>query len=497
MMQAEFKRENHKSFFVIKDTRLDSGEQTHAVYDLEMLCENQIQGILPASIHSFNGETEIYYDISTKQTLRVLFEKRKLVKDDLKWLFSGIHEAVCGLEKYFLDMECLLIDPDYIYINVAKKQVYLLYYPYPEESFETGVEQLAEYILDKICNEDEQTVVYAYNFYRFVKEEKGDLISVFLQLERSDFHSEKETEEQKLIQKQIQKQVQTQIETGDFLSTNEEELYLNEDLLRTEDENNSLTVNHLKVKRVIIFGFFALFGVGIMAFEAWRNQLGFEDLMTKKETIVGFAVCILSVLGFILFSIIDFVREKMKNREIGTPKNVIENKNHNKNTENAASDGFIDVDRDFFSQMDLETTDCEDDKKTEYDNDEQTPYGKTDSSNPMNENDMYETVLLQENCYVEQRILIGKIKGKKRQIDLSTFPFVIGKSKEQADYVIDDPSISRIHARFTLRDGIVFLTDLNSTNGSMKNGIRLQPNELVEVEAEDEIKFGRVTFTYY
>ncbi|MDD6657915.1 MAG: DUF6382 domain-containing protein [Lachnospiraceae bacterium] len=497
MMQAEFKRENHKSFFVIKDTRLDSCEQTHAVYDLEMICENQIQGILPISLHSFNGETEIYYDISTKQTLRVLFEKKKFIKDDLKWLFSGIHEAVCGLEKYFLDMECLLIDPDYIYINMAKKRVYLLYYPYPEESFETGVEQLAEYILDKICNEDEQTVVYAYNFYRFVKEEKGDLISVFLQLEKSDFHSEKETEEQKLTQKQIQKQAQAQIETGDFLSTNEEELYLNEDLLHMEDENNSLTVNHSKVKRVIIFGFFALFGVGIMAFEAWRNQLGFEELMTKKETIVGFAVCILSVLGFILFSIIDYIHEKIGNKKIGTSKNMIENKNHYENTENAVPDGFIDMDRDFFPEMDLDKADCEDDEKIDYDNYGKTTYGEMDSSNSMNENDMYETVLLQENCYVEQRILIGKIKGKKRQIDLSAFPFVIGKSKEQADYVIDDPSISRIHARFTLRDGIVYLTDLNSTNGSMKNGIRLQPNELVEVEAEDEIKFGRVTFIYH
>ena len=176
---------------------------------------------------------------------------------------------------------------------------------------------------------------------------------------------------------------------------------------------------------------------------------------------------------------------------------MIENKNHYENTENAVPDGFIDMDRDFFPEMDFDKADCEDDEKIDYDNYGKTTYGEMDSSNSMNENDMYETVLLQENCYVEQRILVGKIKGKKRQIDLSTFPFIIGKNKDQADFVIDDSSISRIHARFTLRDGIVYLTDLNSTNGSMKNGIKLQPNELVEVEAEDEIKFGRVTFTYY
>lgn len=490
MMQAEFKRENHKSYFVIKDTRLDSNEQTRVVYDLEMLCENQIQGILPIYLHSFNGETELYYDISTKQTLHVLFEKKMFTREDLKWLFRGIQEAVCGLEKYLLDMEYLLIDPDYIYINMAEKEVYLLYYPYPEESFETGVEKFAEYILDKICNEDEQTVVYAYNFYRFVKEEKGDLISVFQKLEKSDFHIEREMEKPK----------QTQNETGEFFSADEEALYLNDDLFQTKGKEQPLTPAHMKVKRVIIFGFLALLGVGIMAFEAWQNQLGFEELMTKKETVVGFAVCILAILGFILFTLMDFIRDKAGNRKNEISQDAVDN-NKTGNTENDF-DVFSNMDEGIVSETELGKTyyddyEIEDYKKCNKQDYERTAYCETDRDSSPKADDMYETVLLQENCYIEQRILVGKIKGKKRQIDLSTFPFIIGKSKEQADYVIDDSSVSRIHARFTERDGIVYLTDLNSTNGSMKNGIKLQPNELVEVEAEDEIKFGRVTFTYY
>ena len=469
MMQAEFKRENHKSYFVIRDSRLDSDEHSHEVYDLEMLCENQMQGILPVSLHSFNGETELYYDISTKQTLRVLFEKKMFTREDLKWIFSGINEAVCELENYLLDMEYLLIDPDYIYINMTEKKVYLLYYPYPEESFESEVEKFAEYILDKICNEDEQTVVYAYNFYRYVKEEKGDLISVFQDMENSDANSEKEKSEQASKQMQVEK--------NELFQEDEETLYFDEELQQIKDNEKPSESNHLKEKRIIVFSFFALLGVGIMAFEAWQNQLGFEELFTKQETIIGLAITILAVLAFILFSVIDFVRDKAKDKKKDIYRDVDE-KNRNEVIEN-------DLDSIFSGN---EETFLETEKRVSF---------ETDRENSSKVDDMYETVLLQEDCYVEQRILVGKIKGKQRQIDLSSFPFIIGKSKEQADYVIDDPSISRIHARFTLRDGIVFLTDLNSTNGSMKNGIRLQPNELVELEAEDEIKFGRVTFTYH
>ena len=468
-MQAEFKRENHKSYFVIRDSRLDSDGHSHEVYDLEMLCENQMQGILPVSLHSFNGETELYYDISTKQTLRVLFEKKVFTREDLKWIFSGINEAVCELENYLLDMENLLIDPDYIYINMTEKKVYLLYYPYPEESFESEVEKFAEYILDKICNEDEQTVVYAYNFYRYVKEEKGDLISIFQDMENSDSNSEKEKSEQASKQMQVEK--------NELFQEDEETLYFDEELQQIKDNEKPSESNHLKEKRIIVFSFFALLGVGIMAFEAWQNQLGFEELLTKQETIIGLAITILAVLAFILFSVIDFVLDKAKDKKKDIYRDVDE-KNRNEVIENDLDSIFSGNEETF-----LET--------------ETGVSFETDRENSSKVDDMYETVLLQEDCYVEQRILVGKIKGKQRQIDLSSFPFIIGKSKEQADYVIDDPSISRIHARFTLRDGIVFLTDLNSTNGSMKNGIRLQPNELVELEAEDEIKFGRVTFTYH
>lgn len=469
MMQAEFKRENHKSYFVIRDSRLDSDGHSHEVYDLEMLCENQMQGILPVSLHSFNGETELYYDISTKQTLRVLFEKKVFTREDLKWIFSGINEAVCELENYLLDMENLLIDPDYIYINMTEKKVYLLYYPYPEESFESEVEKFAEYILDKICNEDEQTVVYAYNFYRYVKEEKGDLISIFQDMENSDSNSEKEKSEQASKQMQVEK--------NELFQEDEETLYFDEELQQIKDNEKPSESNHLKEKRIIVFSFFALLGVGIMAFEAWQNQLGFEELFTKQEIIIGLAITILAVLAFILFSVIDFVRDKAKDKKKDIYRDVDE-KNRNEVIENDLDSIFSGNEETF-----LET--------------ETGVSFETDRENFSKVDDMYETVLLQEDCYVEQRILVGKIKGKQRQIDLSSFPFIIGKSKEQADYVIDDSSISRIHARFTLRDGIVFLTDLNSTNGSMKNGIRLQPNELVELEAEDEIKFGRVTFTYH
>ena len=74
-MNTEYKRENHKSYLVVKNQEEDKEN-----YDLKMLCSNPIKGLLPISFHVFNGEEELYYDISTKQPLSILYEKREMGK---------------------------------------------------------------------------------------------------------------------------------------------------------------------------------------------------------------------------------------------------------------------------------------------------------------------------------------------------------------------------------------------------------------------------------
>jgi pSer/pThr/pTyr-binding forkhead associated (FHA) protein len=71
----------------------------------------------------------------------------------------------------------------------------------------------------------------------------------------------------------------------------------------------------------------------------------------------------------------------------------------------------------------------------------------------------------------------------------------VGTSPDFADILIDDRSVSRMHARISEdRSGNPLLTDLNSTNGTWINGIRLQPEESVPVGKGDVIRFGEAEF---
>lgn len=75
-------------------------------------------------------------------------------------------------------------------------------------------------------------------------------------------------------------------------------------------------------------------------------------------------------------------------------------------------------------------------------------------------------------------------------------PIVIGKRKEDADVVIDNRMVSRLHARISRENGEYMIEDLNSTNGTFKNGLRLAPYEKRKLMEGDEIRLGSTNILY-
>ena len=85
------------------------------------------------------------------------------------------------------------------------------------------------------------------------------------------------------------------------------------------------------------------------------------------------------------------------------------------------------------------------------------------------------------------RIVVGVDERGAHRTYEGLAPFEIGRDKEAA-LALPDSEVSRSHARFELRDGIVFVRDLESRNGTFLNGRRV--SEPIEVRVGDEIDVG-------
>lgn len=64
----------------------------------------------------------------------------------------------------------------------------------------------------------------------------------------------------------------------------------------------------------------------------------------------------------------------------------------------------------------------------------------------------------------------------------------IGRTSE-ADIVLDNPSVSRIHAVVELDNGGNYITDIGSTNGTWVNGVRIGSRTLLA--ANDQVMIGK------
>lgn len=104
------------------------------------------------------------------------------------------------------------------------------------------------------------------------------------------------------------------------------------------------------------------------------------------------------------------------------------------------------------------------------------------------------TMILQTAFYAGEYCLKRTKNGECISID--QIETIIGKSREQADYVIaDNHAISRVHARLLWDNGNYYLQDMNSANGTVVNGKRID-GKGVKLELHDTIVLADEQFEF-
>jgi len=79
---------------------------------------------------------------------------------------------------------------------------------------------------------------------------------------------------------------------------------------------------------------------------------------------------------------------------------------------------------------------------------------------------------------------------KKKSVNVSNDFISIGRRRTN-DIVMLDFAFSKEHAAITLHDGMYFIVDRGSTNGTEVNGVRIEANTEVPVDIGTQINFGQ------
>jgi hypothetical protein len=93
-------------------------------------------------------------------------------------------------------------------------------------------------------------------------------------------------------------------------------------------------------------------------------------------------------------------------------------------------------------------------------------------------------------------MLRSKNAGECGDIMIDKPDYVIGRLADQVDYVSRNNAVGKVHSQIINREGIYYIKDLNSINGTFLNNIRIESNKEYEMKDKDIVTFANSEYVF-
>lgn len=511
MLEVKYYRDYRHNYMILQC----GNEALSRSYQYKILTSGKIGEILKCTVRHVNGTTYYYYDISSRTTLESLYRGKKMsakqVKDVL-WQLHGICDRLSG---YFMEEARLVLEPEYIYYDMTNQKYIGLYYP-DYQTEDTGMyRSLMDFLLEHIDTQDQQLTENMYRIYEMAEEpcfSLEDALQILEEQEPSEsglveintmvYNKKEETGDREHFPQHNEVKLQGEkpydgkicdaksndekINTREFYDGKEQDrktdarkLY-DEELL--DDKMRGVkTADEKLPRRSLYYPVCAMASLAGMAgvYVVYRI---YE--LTQEEELALYGA--MAVMGVCFMICVAGSLRKRKKRYTG---NMVSGKKEPVEDEEAVSLENV-LNKDMNLEMaDLMSVSCRAAEQKD------RAFGAK-SLDMAQEDVKYGNTVFFDADKIGECKLYAVDRRNKRHIELKQFPCTVGKMAGCVDYVLPDDSVSRIHARFDREGEKILLTDMNSTNGTYKNGLRMQPQETVEIEPGDEVRFGNLNYCY-
>ena len=518
-MHAEYKRDVSHNYLILH------GEETinTASYQVRMLTGNTMYSILKCRMQGLDGKWLFYYDITSKQSLASFYEHRKLGGEDLEMILAGFVRVMEEMGEYLLNAEQLVLCPEYMFLDVEKKEVFFCCLPDYHHPVQEQFRELTEYFLPKLDHEDAAAVNLGYGVYRKAMEAGLQLEHIKELIyragnEKNDSGAKKLTDNgEKKIQDDDAERISGSYAENDFWEKpvspeQKTALYLKteENRVKHKEKSNKEKSRDKKtdMKWRMVVG--CAVGVLILLGTLMASYLGYLPEISV-EVVLGVAILLMGV-GAGCGWIIDKKKKKQEEEtaewrnkvqrelagvNINTEKNKTERNDisrneaaRNKTERNSIKQNLQEYERTRENTMEQNLANTE--KSTPA-----TRQLEMSERKNQEQHELYgETVVLSAGQLSGSASLVSREPGELPTIYLEEELTVVGKLEQASDVVLPFPTISRVHARIRKTGDEYYLADLNSRNGTSVNGRMLAADEEYLLQDEDQVDFAQARYVF-
>lgn len=156
--EISYERDVNKSYMKIPALLEDNFDET-------IVLKKHISGLIPMEKCYINGTGQYWYNISGKQALDAYCRVNAVGINFFENLILRLCEQVEILEWNLVDINCLAVDPELIFLNHSGEEISFVVYPYSKGDLFLELQQLMEYLLTKLNHGDSTAVSAAYQLY--------------------------------------------------------------------------------------------------------------------------------------------------------------------------------------------------------------------------------------------------------------------------------------------------------------------------------------------
>ncbi len=503
-MQIRYQKDFNHSYLMIQAEQ----EVEMETYPIRMLLGNSIDALIPCKIQTLNGTKEFCYDITGRQSVSSRLSQNKIRESTLRDLLLGFMKAITAVQAFLIDVNQLVVLPEYMYFDDEKKMLQFCYLPGYDKEIREQFRGLLEYLLPLIDHQDSEAVVMGYGIYRQTIEEGFNLD----QMKECIYREHREEHDRKAAA--VEANVENNMQETEAKWN--QELFQEYESKSAKEQNKNAasweTILASAVWTIVLLGICVLRYLGYLPFLTFPMLLGIfiaalgvlavNTYLRKRHKERGGEVSGKWEQKTVAQASIQWPGKKAvepeeirknydteeprisrnecfsENREQEMPSNAsLFGDGGYKTSRNASFSGS--GNRDWEMIKNRSSSDNREEEKQE-----------------VSSIDLGDTQPLPQLNLPKTGHLISKRPECLPDIALMGDLTVLGKLKGTVDVIISQPTVSRMHAKVRRVDQEYYLVDLHSRNGTYLNGRQIPSEENCRIVPGDEIRFADAEYTF-
>lgn len=416
----------------------------NASFDEKIMLKRKLPGLLPVEKCYVNAMGQYWYNITGKQSVDTYCRMKEIGIDFIERMIISICSQIEILEWNLIDTNCLMLDPELVYITNQTQEIIFTLYPDGRGNLAQELQHLMEYLLTKIDHKDMEAVHTAYGIYEKTLDPSYSVIDI-----RDAIVEAKKISARERVQVQ------------------QEEIERREREICYENTENSAK-DESKINK--------LFG-------DWKQKFTLSsgkemDIQRKKKQDTNEQMKLSQLAG---------VQKKKDLKKKDLKKKDYKKKDLKK----IEQENFVSTKRKKNVKYGSKRIDYDARNVAERPSYEVSMHEELVQEMP----EIHPTVCLSNYQAKPQGILLYEGPENRENIQLTQPVVKVGQGKD-VDAQIEKGTISHFHARIDREQDAFYIEDLNSTNGTFVNGEGLTYKERRKLSMNDIVQFADIRYRF-